>query len=283
MNKPPQTCFVQLRGVCYAWCEICPDPAFEPVRESPPLIFLHGFTGSKANWLPLMESIPGRHLIAVDLLGHGETESPDSPARYMIREAAEDLAAFCEELALPAVDLCGYSMGGRLALYFALAHPECVRRLILESASPGLAEDGERLARRLSDEALAERILSSGLPAFVDYWERLPLFASQVSLPPETRQRLHTLRLQNSPLGLANSLRGMGTGVQFSLWPRLAELTMPVLLLAGELDQKFTAINRQMATAIPACRLVIMPGAGHTIHLEQQQAFRELVIRKLGD
>ncbi len=246
------------------------------VRPSPtPLLFLHGFTGSKANWQPVMAQFPGS--IALDLLGHGETESPADPARYAIEEAAADLDAFCAQLGVQNLDVCGYSLGGRLALYFALAYPQRVRRLILESASPGLASEAERLARRQSDAALAERIERDGLPAFVDYWEQIPLFASQTGLPAEIRQRLRTQRLQNNPTGLANSLRGMGTGAQPSLWPRLAELKMPVSLLAGELDLKFSAINRQMADLIANCRLEIVPNAGHTIHLEQMQMFCDLV------
>jgi len=248
-----------------------------PGERSAPLLFLHGFTGSKTNWLPFMAQFPGQHCLAIDLLGHGETESPADPARYAIEEAAADLDAFCAQLGVQNLDVCGYSLGGRLALYFALAYPQRVRRLILESASPGLASEAERLARRQSDAALAERIERDGLPAFVDYWEQIPLFASQTGLPAEIRQRLRAQRLQNNPTGLANSLRGMGTGAQPSLWPRLAELKMPVSLLAGELDLKFSAINRQMADLIAGCRLEIVPNAGHTVHLEQMQMFCDLV------
>ncbi len=102
----------------------------------------------------------------------------------------------------------------------------------------------------------------------------MPLFATQ---SPELRQRLHDQRLRNNPTGLANSLRGMGTGAQPSLWDRLGELTMPVLLIAGEHDAKFSAINREMQSLIPKAQLEIVAGAGHTVHAEQPQRHNEMV------
>ncbi|MCL4834580.1 MAG: alpha/beta fold hydrolase, partial [Caldilineaceae bacterium] len=166
---------------------------------------------------------------------------------------------------------------GRLALYFALHYPEKVTSLILESASPGLATPEERAARTASDNALAMRIEREGIPAFVAFWEALPLWRSQARLPASVQQWLHEQRLGNSPTGLAHSLRGMGSGVQPSLWERLGELDMPVLLLAGEEDEKFVAINRQMAQRIPHARLEIVPRAGHTLHLEQPAVFQRAV------
>jgi 2-succinyl-6-hydroxy-2,4-cyclohexadiene-1-carboxylate synthase len=164
-------------------------------------------------------------------------------------------------------------MGGRLALYLAVTYPHLINKLILESASPGLAEPAARAARVHSDEALADQIERDGIGAFVEYWARIPLFASQQRLPVALRQRLRDQRLQNRPHGLANSLRGMGTGVQPSLWDRLSALTVPVLLLTGEDDDKFDAIAQQMATRLPNARHQTIPQAGHTIHLEQPEAY----------
>jgi 2-succinyl-6-hydroxy-2,4-cyclohexadiene-1-carboxylate synthase len=171
--------------------------------------------------------------------------------------------------------LLGYSMGGRIALYSALAG--YFRALILESASPGLATETEREQRRLSDSALAERIRRDGVTSFVDYWENLPLFASQRNLPGEIRAALRANRLDNHPAGLANSLAGVGTGAQPALHERLSELNIPVLLIAGALDTKFTSIARQMALQLPQPHLHIVPQAGHTVHLEQPAIFTQLV------
>jgi 2-succinyl-6-hydroxy-2,4-cyclohexadiene-1-carboxylate synthase len=174
--------------------------------------------------------------------------------------------------------LLGYSMGGRLALYLAVHYPHRFRSLILESASPGLKTEAEREARRQRDNALSKRIERDGITAFVDFWESLPLWASQSKLPPETRARLRQQRLQNNPAGLANSLRGMGTGVQPSLWQKLPEVPLPVLLLTGALDRKFVGIAQEMAPLFPQAQHVTIPDAGHTIHLERPETFLQTAV-----
>ena len=129
--------------------------------------------------------------------------------------------------------------------------------------------------------ALADSIELEGLEAFVDRWERLPLFASQAALAEDTRAALHAQRLRNDPLGLANSLRGMGTGQQESLWERLAGLDVRTLLLAGALDAKYRTLARDMLALLPKACAVVVPGAGHAVHLEQPQAFAKNVLEFL--
>lgn len=244
-----------------------------------PLLLLHGFTGSSQNWQELIPTLSSRfQIIAVDLLGHGRTDSPPDPARYQMAEAASDLITILDELGVTQAHLLGYSMGGRLGLYTAVHHPNRINRLILESASPGLAAAVERRERRQRDNALADKIERAGIESFVNFWEQLPLWSSQKQLDTAVRQKLHEQRLQNHPTGLANSLRGMGTGIQPSLWQQLGNLKMPVHLIAGELDDKFVAINRRMAAQIPAARLDIVPGAGHTVHLERPSLFSQILL-----
>ena len=169
-------------------------------------------------------------------------------------------------------------MGARVALHLALAAPERVAGLVLESGSPGLADESERSARRASDEALAATIERDGVQAFVAHWEQLPLFASQQALPDEARAALHRQRLHNSVQGLAHSLRGMGTGAQVPLWSRLGEIDVPALLIAGALDEKYCQIGRAMAGAMPRARLAVVPSAGHAVHLERPDEFVRLVV-----
>ena len=242
--------------------------------EGAPLVLLHGFTASLANWEPLLSSLARFHrVIIVDLPGHGRTIAPDSPAYHTMEQTAAGMAAFIDQIVAEPVHLLGYSMGGRLALYFARHYPVLVRSLLLESASPGLTTDEERATRRIRDEALAARIERDGIPAFVDFWETIPLFASQAKLSDSVRTRLRAQRLRNRVDGLANSLRGMGTGAQPSLWLRLAEVRAPTLLMAGEHDAKFCAIAQAMAERMCNSSLVVIPGAGHTIHLERPNTF----------
>lgn len=244
-----------------------------------PFVLLHGFTGSAASWSDLRTPLValGLRVIAIDMLGHGQSDAPSDPTRYSIEHCRADIIALLQTLGIGPGEaiLLGYSMGGRIALYTALSG--FFRALILESASPGIAEADERKRRRLADGALADRIEREGVAAFVTSWEQLPLFASQQVLPAAQREALHQQRLNNHAPGLANSLRGVGTGRQPDLYEQLHTLAIPTLVIAGELDQKYCTIARAMAQKLPRSQLAIVLGAGHTVHLEQQDKFIELI------
>lgn len=243
------------------------------------LVLLHGFTGGATGWTSLFPGleISERRLIALDMLGHGRSDAPAEPARYAIERCRDDILAALASLGVVAREavLLGYSMGGRIALYTAFSG--FFRALILESASSGIVDLAERERRRQSDNMLARRIEDRGVEAFVDEWEQQPLFASQHNLPAEVRAALHRQRLNNRAIGLANSLRGVGTGVQPALHEQLHALNLPVLLLAGELDEKYCRIARQMAASLPRAQVEIVPAAGHAVHLEQPVDFARLV------
>lgn len=257
--------FVEVNGVRL---HVIDEGAGEPV------LFLHGFTGTAAGWSRVASAFSTRRrTIRVDLLGHGLSSAPDDPGRYALPRAAEDLVALLDALDVQTCVVAGYSMGGRTALHLALAAPERIRGLILESASPGIADPVERQIRRRSDEALAEKLEREGIAAFVEYWESLPLFATQKRLPDDVRAAVRQERMRQSAHGLAGSLRGAGAGMQEDLFPRLSELSMPVLLIAGGLDDKYRRIARSLHEALAGSRHCIVEGAGHNVHLERPDAY----------
>jgi 2-succinyl-6-hydroxy-2,4-cyclohexadiene-1-carboxylate synthase len=252
-------------------------------KQAMPLLLLHGFTGSGDSWTDLIPLFSSRYLVVtVDILGHGRSACPLNSNRYALPAIAADLIALLNAWQIGRTALLGYSMGGRLALYLACHYAERFSHLILESSSPGLHSKAERAERRQNDNALADWIEAKGIETFVTRWEGLPLWRSQQQLHEEIRQRLHQQRLLNSPVGLANSLRGMGTGAQPSLWHKLPALIVPTLLLAGELDTKFVAINQNMAARLGNGRLQLIPNAGHTTHLEQPDEFYTAVTNFLA-
>ncbi|MCY4073578.1 MAG: 2-succinyl-6-hydroxy-2,4-cyclohexadiene-1-carboxylate synthase [Chloroflexi bacterium] len=242
------------------------------------LLLLHGFGGDKTMWADLRARLDSEYrVIAADILGHGTSDKPSQVPAYHMERVSRDILSLLDELRIPECHMLGYSMGGRLALHLAACYPGRFRSLILESASPGLADDCERAQRRRQDEALAGRIETMGIAWFADYWEKLPLWKSQVKLSEDILSAQRKQRLGNSATGLANSLRGMGSGAQPNLWPRLGQVMMPTLLLVGEGDSKFVAINQLMARQIPRTDLRVIPDAGHNIHLEQPLVFQEQV------
>lgn len=251
--------------------------------NGPPLVLLHGFTGSSGSWWRVGHDLARHHrVIAIDLIGHGATSAPRDPSRYGFEHALDDLAEVISQLSLARAAWLGYSMGGRLALGLALRHPNRVSSLILESATPGIQEEGERLQRSAADENLARRIEEVGVEAFVCEWEGLPMWQSQRTLPVEVLQHQRDLRLRNSVTGLTNSLRGMGQGAQPSYWHRLGEIQAPVLLIAGSLDRKFAGLAGQMGIKIPDATLSAVPEAGHAVHLERPRQFTDSVRDFLG-
>ena len=242
--------------------------------QGEPLLMLHGFSGDSSSWEEVARRLPGRfQLLALDILGHGQSDSPPNAASYRMEAVAADIIDLLDESTSVPAHLLGYSMGGRLALFLALRYRNRFRSLTLESASPGLSDEGSRAERRRQDEKLASAIESKGIERFVDYWERLPLWESQTRLSKETLAAQRRQRLRNNPLGLANSLRGLGAGAQPPLWTELSGLNLPTLLCVGELDLKFRRINEAMAALIPAAQLTTVAAAGHNVHLEDPDAF----------
>ena len=234
-----------------------------PRRER--VVLVHGFTQTLTSWGPVAERLAGQfEVVRVDLPGHGGSGD--------LRVGFEEAAGLVGEAGGMGVYV-GYSLGGRLCLRLALERPDLVRRLVLIGASPGIADPGQREARRDADEALARRIERDGVEVFLDAWLAGPLFSS---LPVEAAGREE--RLANAAEGLAYVLRRLGTGVQESLWDRLGELRPPALLMAGERDPKFAGIATEMAAAIgPAARVAVVAGAGHAVHLERPAETAALV------
>ncbi|WP_283153836.1 2-succinyl-6-hydroxy-2,4-cyclohexadiene-1-carboxylate synthase [Guptibacillus hwajinpoensis] len=251
----------------------------EIAGEGEPLLLLHGFTGSSENWSSFMKRWSRLYkVIAIDLIGHGESAKPNDASQYTMESMGSYLKQLLNLLGIDQLHLLGYSMGGRFALSFAVQYPSLIKTLILESSSPGLFTEDQRRERVQKDHALARRIQKEGIEDFVTFWESLPLFSSQKKLSPSIQSEIRKQRLSNTEIGLANSLIGMGTGAQASYWSVLEKITFPVLLIVGEYDQKFISIGKQMEKKLPQADFVQIIGAGHTIHVEEPEIFDKMVV-----
>ncbi|MGE5410335.1 MAG: 2-succinyl-6-hydroxy-2,4-cyclohexadiene-1-carboxylate synthase [Clostridiales bacterium] len=247
-----------------------------------PVVFLHGFSGSSNEWIPLLKKLPEEiYSLAIDLIGHGKSCCPKEKECYSSMSIVEHLDEIFSQLNFKKVVLVGYSMGGRAALSYSVNYPGKVKCLVLESATPGIIDESEREERIRSDERLAQFILDHKVEEFVDYWMNIPLFNSQKGLTSEELRNLKERKLNNSPIGLANSLRGFSTGKMPQLWNRLTEINFRTLLITGSLDKKFTQINVHMAKEIKHSEHVIVKGAGHNIHLERPEVFLNLLVEFL--
>ena len=235
--------------------------------QGPRLVFAHGFTQTASSWKPIaaLFADDGYEAVVVDVPGHGAS----SGVQVDLRRGADMLTSLCG-----AGVYIGYSLGGRLCMHAALMYPHLVRGLAAVGASPGIADENERAARRVADNELADHLVDVGVDTFLDEWLSQPLFAG-LAIDDDARAD----RLTNTPKGLAGSLRHAGAGAQSSLWPRLPEMKMPVLTIAGELDHKFAAIGRKVSASVPKGQAIEIAGAGHAAHLQQPQ----LVVNAITD
>jgi len=242
-----------------------------------PIVLLHGFTGTTRSMEFLANGLSGAHYaVRVDLIGHGSSEAPRDVAHYSMQRCVAQVVSALDALGVSRAHLLGYSMGGRVALSLCAAYPERFTSALLIGASAGIEDAAARAARVRDDEALAERIEKDGVARFIDAWMAQPIFASMRDLGEEAIAASRADRLRNTAHGLANSLRGMGSGAQPPLHARLRDLRLPVRLLAGELDAKFRSIAADLASRLPLAESVIVKGAGHAAHLERPEEVLEL-------
>jgi len=233
------------------------------------VVLLHGFSGTRRAWDGVAAALdPERYLpLALDLPGHGQAAEWEGPITF----------AGCVQHVLersPArFILCGYSLGGRVALNVALATPERVTQLVLVSCSPGIEDSAERAERRRSDHRLADELERVPFEEFIERWRTQPLFADD---PPHVGELARTDQRRNRPEALAAAMRGIGTGEMEPLWGRLHELTMPVTVVVGDRDARFQALGRRMAGLLPDAEMAIVPG-GHSLALENPTAIASVL------
>ena len=243
------------------------------VGTGKPLVCFHGFSESGSTWDGI--EVPGYRLIRIDSMGHGRSARPMELQPYELPQMLSDLHRVIYAVAGERYALMGYSMGARLALVYALEHPQEVTHLVLESGSVGIEDEGERQERYLADKALGNRIREKDIQWFSETWAKLDIFKSQQSLPAKVQQQIQRRRLLNSPHALAFTLEGSGQGTMPYVGHRLSELTMPVCYISGELDTKYTAIGAEYFGDVHC----IVPQVGHNVHVEAPEAYRQILER----
>lgn len=245
---------------------------------APTWLLLHGFMSNHHDFDQIYPRLSGTVIIP-DLLGHGQTTAPVTKV-FSMTQQVEDLIDLLTALKIQQpLHLVGYSMGGRIALGFAIAHPEKIVHLFLESSRPGLESKVQRTKRQAHDAKLADQLMTEPLSKFVAHWTDLPLFQSQQALPEIVKMRIKQQRLRQRPKQLAKSLRQIGTGQQPNYWPKLKSFTKPVTIITGQLDPKFTKIGQIMAEQLPHSQHISLPNLGHNTHIEAPDLFHSILIK----
>jgi len=243
-----------------------------------PVLFLHGFTGSAHDWDFIFDKLTDEFLpFAIDLVGHGNSSSPSEQNKYYTESIIQIIDGVINHLGFEKIIICGYSMGGRAALSYACNYPKKILALILESSTAGLQNKRERDKRVRNDNILSLIITEKGIDYFIDYWMNLPLFNTLSKLPNDKFEQIVKRKLRNNKIGLANFLKGFGTGITPSYWNQLNLIKSPVLLVSGNLDDKFTNINYQMKELFPDVKYERVDKCGHVVHLEKPEEFIILI------
>jgi 2-succinyl-6-hydroxy-2,4-cyclohexadiene-1-carboxylate synthase len=228
------------------------------------VVLLHGFGATRRAWDGVIAALDRERYrpLALDLPGHGDTAVGAGPVTFAAC-VAHVLAHSPERFTL-----CGYSLGGRVALHVALAAPERVARLVLVASTAGIEDDDQRAERRRADHALADELEHGSYEQFIERWRTQPLFAAD---PAEVSALAREDQRRNRPEALAAVLRGIGTGEMVPLWSRLGELTMPVTVIVGERDAKFRELGQRLVELLPHAQMRVV-GGGHVLPLENPSA-----------
>jgi len=220
--------------------------------KRPAVVFVPGFMQPGDAWASVAEGLPERYPSV--LLGHAENSFEGRLAE--IAAAGEGAV------------LCGYSMGGRLVLHAALRDPARYAGIVTVGASAGIEAPATRAARAEADEKMASWMETQPIEQIVDVWERQPLFADQSDQLVEAQR---PGRLQQNPRGLAMLLRTAGQGTLRPIWQQLHDLRLPVMAIAGALDERYSKAAERIARAVPDGAAHLVETAGHAPQLQRPE------------
>lgn len=257
-----------------------PSPA--PAQHA--ALFLHGFGQSSATWQPVIDALlpladeAGQPLriVTLDLLGHGGSDKPEGLDHYLLSHIVEVLDALGAKLELGAFHLVGYSMGGRIALTYAIERPRTLASLVLESASFGPQNAAEKAAALKRDRELAGLLEMSSADEFAEWWLDTPVMEYQRELPPTLRDAEAAMRRANDTRALARVTLGAGQGAMDDLFDAAGHLRPPLLYACGEDDAKYSGLA---AIAEGRWGLDVRRFAtGHNVHLEQPAEYAAMLL-----
>ncbi|WBW97247.1 2-succinyl-6-hydroxy-2,4-cyclohexadiene-1-carboxylate synthase [Oceanirhabdus sp. W0125-5] len=243
--------------------------------EGKPIICLHGFSENLSTWKYL--ELKGYKLILIDFIGHGKSDKPYSSEYYDLKVILNHINKLIKELGLNKYSMLGYSMGGRIALAYALSYENEITQLILESSSYGESDHINRVNRRRWDKELAKSIREKGIEWFDEYWSNLSIFESQRNLPENIRYEISERRLSNEAHALSNTLICTGQGNFPCFKEEIVNLTMPVLYVSGEYDEKYRKIGNEFQKLNINIQHKTISAVGHNTHVEKPNKFNKTV------
>jgi len=244
-------------------------------NETSPILFLHGFAGSSRTWNHIITQL-NCYTIALDIVGHGKSKFLDINSHYSLNDWSDELNFILNELEISKIKLCGYSMGGRLAIAFASKYPDKIEKLIIESAHLGIM-DSLAKKKRYKEDLFLSKLIEKDMSIFAEKWQKMPLFSNQKMRNEKAYLNQQKIRLSQNPLQLSYALRSFSQGKMKSYKNKFREFDFPILIINGSEDVKYKEIGKQMTKINPKAKQYVVPKANHNVHLESSQVFIDLI------
>ena len=245
-----------------------------------PTLFLHGFLGSNNSWDEIIQLL-SKYSITLDITGHKKNSFNEKDINYSIDNWCCDLKSQLDKESIKLINLCGYSMGGRLAISFANRYPSLIKNLILESTTAGIKSKKQRMIRYKSDLILCDNIISD-YKKFILEWEHLPLFKNQYKKNKNGCIQQHKIRLAHNPLQISKSLKIFSQGKLADCYSSLSEFSFPINIITGQLDEKYTYIGKLMHSLCKNSTHHILD-CGHNVHLEEPILYTQIIKNILNE
>ena len=243
--------------------------------DSAPLIFIHGFSGTSNSWDNIRNSI-NKESYAIDIPGHGKSIFNDIKSDYTLNDFLVEFFLLLNTLNIDKVDLCGYSMGGRLCLEFANKYPDKINSLILESSSQGIEDLEDRNDRLAKDKDLSIEI-ENDFPKFINNWENNKFFKKQKDRNPSEWKLQRDIRLSHDKSQLAKSLYAFNLGRINYFGDILYTFNFPIVLISGEEDEKFLKIAHKAMKLNKNVKHYVIKDSSHNTHLENPELFIDVI------
>ena len=248
--------------------------SFNPNKEIP-FFFIHGFTGSSSSWFQVINKLD-KYSYSIDIPGHGKSTFKSLDDFYTVSDWCNEFYMLLQQLSIQKIDICGYSMGGRLAIAFASKYPEKINSMVLESTTVGLNETKERRECYDKDSQISSTI-KTDLSSFVDLWEKNPLFLKQKERNKEEWEKQQKVRLSHNPLQLSKALKIFSQGNMAYYESRFQEFSFPISIINGSEDDKYIKIGKDMTIMNKNAKQYIIKDVMHNTHLESPEMFIDIL------